>query len=200
MPVDPSRAVVLLRQRLNELEALTTSNADFKDWRERTEATIRAVMPADDPTLSKFVSVRTTPMALVGGSDNSAAYARAFQRGKESFAAILKAAIFDRELAIDPDAEGPFLSLAVMPRIEVVVSEFHKASEEGELDTLDRDDRVEAETLVDALNSQTRSPRPNRGVIRWALQRLDQIVVAGIGAAAGAGLVEAIHAATAVVH
>jgi hypothetical protein len=122
MPMDAARAVSVLQERLDELPALAASNAAFKEWRERTEATIRAAMPEDDPTLSKFTNVRYTPMALVGGRDNSDVYSRAFERGKESSAAILKAAIYACELAIGPEGEGPFLNPVVMRRIEVVVS------------------------------------------------------------------------------
>lgn len=199
MSMEPARAASLLKARLDELATITESGPAFKEWRERTETTIRAAMPSDNPsTLSKFNSVRVTPAATVG--DPRSAYAGAFRRGLDSFAAILKAAIYDRELAIEPDKPGPFLGRSVIPQVEVVLSEFRRADEEGELDHLDKDDRVEAHSLVDALSSQTRSPRPNRGIVGAALDRLDQIMIAGLGALAGAGLQAAIHAASAAIH
>jgi len=201
MPLPPRQAVELIQQRLDELDQLTGTGGDFKDWRERTEATLRNALPATHTALSKFSVMRWSPVMYTFG-DNSRSMAASFNSGKSSASALLKAVIFELELEPDADRSSTsvLLDVAEVRKIEALIAAFHRADEEGELDPLDKESRAEAAAEVDVLEAQLRSPRPKRAIVKPALRSLAGILQVGLGSAAGAGIVLIVQEAAKVIH
>ena len=200
MPLPPRQAAALIQQRLDELEPLSSPGADFADWQERTESTLRAALSADNPALSKFNKLRWQPVMYAPG-DNSRAIASSFRSGKNRAAALLKAAIFEVELAPEPEGSAPvLLDVAEVRKVEAVITAFHAADEEGHLDALDKESRAEVAAEVDVLEAQLRSPRPKRAIVKPALHFLADVLQRGLGSAAGYGIVLAVQEAVKAVH
>jgi hypothetical protein len=95
--VKPERSLALLKERLQELgELAPRCDAAFKEWLQRTEATLRNALPAHHPAIEGMTCVRWTPMAFSTGSPDSL-WRSAFESGRGEASAILKAAIYEME-------------------------------------------------------------------------------------------------------
>lgn len=89
--VKPERAVELLQQRLDELKPLhlTTEHPEYREWKERTEATLRATAPSNSGALEKFRDISWISWSTDG--DDGAA----FRSGAQRAMAILNALIYE---------------------------------------------------------------------------------------------------------
>jgi hypothetical protein len=200
--VERTRAIALLRQRLTEIDGLPTSPSapEFREWRERTTATLDNTLPAGHRAHNGFSTIRYTPR--VATSSSSGLESSAFQSGLSNARAIISAAIYELEEFGDDDGteSSPVLAVHEVRLVEAVVTQFQRADDEGELDALDPDDHAEAAAEVETLNAQLRSPKPKRSIVRAALSSLSAIMQNAVGAAIGVGLVEAVQEATRLIH
>ncbi|HET6811916.1 MAG TPA: hypothetical protein VFH50_12985 [Acidimicrobiales bacterium] len=197
--ISTARALALLRQRLDELEGLpeTTTNGspEFKEWHERTGATLRRLEM--DDARSKFSVVRWSPMVFGLGDDHTRAFQQSFRSGRGEAVAILKGAIFElEEFSDEPDQEAvqaaAVLTHDEQRRVEALVRQLRQLEEDGQLAD-DPEDRAEAVAEIETIEAQLRSPRPKRSIVRAALSSLGGIVHDALGAAAGAGMVVGIQ-------
>jgi hypothetical protein len=193
--MEPRRALGVLRQRLTELEAIDGNGQALSDWRERTRATLEHVFPLTHRTRSDFDKLRwisTTPQ----GDE------QAFFSAKQEATAILRSAVYEvEELTPDDPADAAPPTLAVYERhaLEPVLQEYEKALDADELAALPPEDQAEAQSEIDTLSAQIRSPHPKRAIVRAALRSLGEILKYGLGGAAGVGLIAAIEKAAAVI-
>ena len=107
--------------------------------------------------------------------------------------------LFDEDEALSTTAAS-ILNVEEQRTVEKVVTEFRKAEQEGDLDSLDHNDRAEAEAEVETLEAQLHSPRPKRSIVSSALRSLGDILHRGLGSAAGAGIVVVAQEAVKLIH
>jgi hypothetical protein len=86
----------------------------------------------------------------------------------------------------------PILAVHEVRLLERVVGELRKAEDEGSLDQLDPDVHAEVAAEVQTLESQLRSPKPKRSIVKAALESLRNIAEEAVGGAMGAGVVVAV--------
>jgi hypothetical protein len=98
--VDTARRIAALRRQIEE--ANHGQPEDFKAWRQRTYAALRAVMGADHPLLASFDKVSYSPFMFTDSTPDSV-FTNAQIGGVRSVIAILEGAIHEIELS-EPSA------------------------------------------------------------------------------------------------
>jgi hypothetical protein len=88
--MDTDRAVVLLRQRLAELEQLQEPDAQFEAWRRKAEQTLRRAFGDDHELVRAFESI-VWKMSLIDSIV-----------GKDEGIGVLEAAIYEKEELAEP--------------------------------------------------------------------------------------------------
>jgi hypothetical protein len=97
--VQKARAIAMLTERLEELDELAPRvGGEFKEWRDRTETTIRLAAGDEHFAGSKFAAIRYTPRVTPSSPDTQLAV---FENGRSSARALLKALIFELEATAD---------------------------------------------------------------------------------------------------
>lgn len=106
LAMDRTRGIEALRHQIEE--ARNGQPADFKAWKERTHATVRAVMGTNHATVKALDDVRYGLM-MVTSSTPQSEYDRARERGVQSAVAVLEGAIHELELEVEvgPELAGP---------------------------------------------------------------------------------------------
>jgi hypothetical protein len=192
--VDSRRGRALLSQRLEELEALEPEvNSVFREWIERTITTVQQVLPEQHRAQGKITGVRWSPMVHPSSPES---VRRSFESGRSQVAAVLKAAIFElEEFGEEGGSAGDVLAVHELKALERLITEIRRAEQTGEFDTLDPELRAEVAAETATLESQLRSPKPKRDIVRGALRSLRNITENALGGASGAGVVVAVKMA-----
>ena len=188
MTLPPSRAIDLLRRRVEELRPIVYGSGDFSEWEQRTLATLERCLPAGHRAIQAFKDVRWSPMVFSTGSPDSV-FVDSWESGKRASIAVLNSVIYELEELDDSDPASPVLDVAELKALERFISAYQTAQDSGELDQLDPEDRAEMAAEVETLESQRRSPRPKRVIVREALRSIRSIVEQAAGGAIGGGLV-----------
>jgi hypothetical protein len=114
--MDPRRGIEALRRQIDE--AQSGRPADHKGWKERTQATVRAVMGGDHPAVKALIDVRYGLMIATSSTPQSD-WDRARESGVRSAVAILEGAIHELELRaevgpeLQPGSLHPWIAGAV---------------------------------------------------------------------------------------
>lgn len=114
--MDRRRGIEALRRQIDEAQGGTP--ADFKGWKERTHATVRAVMRADHPAVKALDGVRYGLM-IASSSTAQSEWDRARANGVRSAVAIVEGAIHELELRaevgpeLQPGSLHPWIAGAV---------------------------------------------------------------------------------------
>jgi hypothetical protein len=97
--MDKTRAVQLLRARLEELEQLSAPNQDFAEWRQRADLTLRRVLNDDHKLVQELAQIRWSPTMAWGSTQLPR---QAFMSGNAQAVALLKGAIYEIEELSEP--------------------------------------------------------------------------------------------------
>jgi hypothetical protein len=97
--MDKTRAVQLLRDRLEELEQLSALNRDFAEWHQRADLTLRRVFNDDHKLVQDLAQIRWSPTMAWGSTQLPR---QAFMSGNARAVALLKGAIYEIEELSEP--------------------------------------------------------------------------------------------------
>jgi len=97
--MDTTRAVALLKDRLAELDQLQRTDAEFHDWKQRTDLTLRRIFGDDHKLLTDLQKNRWAPGYSPASPE---AVRRSFSGGRARAAAVLKGALYQLEELTEP--------------------------------------------------------------------------------------------------
>jgi hypothetical protein len=97
--MDKTRAVQLLRARLEELEQLSAPNGDFAEWHQRADLTLRRAFNDDHKLVQDLAQIRWSPTMAWGSTQLPR---QAFMSGNARAVALLKGAIYEIEELSEP--------------------------------------------------------------------------------------------------
>jgi len=98
--MDTALAVVLLKERLAELSQLAPDfrSPEFKEWRHKTDATLRRILGDDDRRIDEFQGVHF----LNHYEGTPEVFRKDFESGRASATALLRGVIYDVEVLSEP--------------------------------------------------------------------------------------------------
>jgi hypothetical protein len=185
--VSSERAITLLRESIDA--AGEGWPRPFETWHEGARMSLRAAYGPDDPQIARFDAISFLPVGYVKNLTSSHEVQEAHEAGMDRVMAMLNGAI--REVLArseEVSAVAPFDDAELVAELEVVVLQLHAVVEDEDL-AIAPEDRADLGSDVQSAAAQLRAERPNRKVIRAALERARRIAV---GAAVAGGIVQGV--------
>ena len=97
--MDTTRAIALLKDRLAELDQLSSTDGEFEDWSQRTDLTLRRIFGDDHKLLRDFKNIHWHPISYPASSED---HRRIFLNGRKYTTAVLKGGLYQLEELTEP--------------------------------------------------------------------------------------------------